>query len=153
MPEQLGIKIVHLERRVMHMRRRGRAHKEGMMIDKLLAAINMRKEPHVPHAPGRALIRHAQEIRRHEVEITGIELDLGRQVRDAEAVVAELVDGGGPSLEALEGALARFLLLEVVDEFLGELAGLGGYLAEDQIDGEAFGVEEGEAVAAAGGGG
>ena len=151
MPEQLGVEVVDLKRRVVHVARRGRTHEERMMIDILFAAVHVREESHLLLPVRRILFLHAHEIRGHEVEVAGIEADLGLQVGDAEAVVAELVDGGGAVVEALEGALARLFLFGVVDELLGQLAGFGGGLAEDEVDGEAFGVDEFEAVAAAGG--
>ena len=140
-----------LERRVVNMLRRRRGHEERMMIDVLVAAVNMPKEAHLLLPTRRTLFLHPQEVRGHYVEVAGIELDLSLQVGNAEAVVAELVDGGGTVVEALESSFARLLDLGVVDELLGQLTDFGGGLAEDQVDGEAFGVVELDAVTAAGG--
>lgn len=148
-PEQLGVEVVDLKRRVMHMARGRAAHEERMMIDVLVAAVNVREKPHLLLPAGRVLFGHAHEVRGHQVEVPRVEADLLLQVRDAQAVVAELVHGGGAVVEALEGARARLFLSRVVNELSRQFARFGGGLAVDQVDGEAFRVEELDTVAAA----
>lgn len=148
--EQLGVEVVDLKGRVMHMARRSRTHEERVMIDKLFAAVNVAEKGDLLLPARRLLFRHAHEVRGHEVEVPRVEADLLLQIGDAQAVVAELVHGGRAVVEALEGARARLFLFGVVDELLRQLARFGGALAVNQVDGEAFRVEELDTVAAAG---
>ena len=72
---------------------------------------------------------------------------------DAEAVVAEFVDGGWTGLEALEACLSGLGGLIVRGQYFGPGASGGFFLSVNEVDGEAFGVVESDHMAAARGGG
>lgn len=154
MAEILCVEIVHLERGVVHVRRRVRRQEERVMVDGHLAAVDVREERDIL---GLAFTlgpfgRHVEEVGRRDVERARVPLDLRREVTHAEPEVAQLVHRRGPGREAVEGAHARLMRLVVVDDLLRNRARLGRRrrcLSVDQVHGEAFRVAQRQDRAAA----
>lgn len=83
----LGIKIMHLKRAMMDVARLVSAHEEGVMIYKIVTTINMRKERHVlPSVRG----IYVEEVRRGEVEIARIKVDLFLEILHAQTEMPQL---------------------------------------------------------------
>ncbi len=62
-----------------------------MVVDKIFAAVNVGEERHVPLlAP---LLLNEEPVGWHKVEVPRVELPLRFEVGDAEAEMAELVEG------------------------------------------------------------
>lgn len=162
MPQILRIEIVHLEAGMMNMRSLVRAHEKGMVINIVLAAVDMAEDGHFlgvfrprtarPSAHLRVLgtgLVDVQNVRRHQVEMPRVEVELCGEVLHAEPVVSQLVDGSWTGLEALELALARGIQHIVDNQLCRKLSHCCWFLAMDQIDWEAFWIGEADHVSAA----
>ena len=79
---------MHLKGAVMHVASLVRAHEEGMMVDRLFAAINMSKDCYVLLLIFGSV--DVKEVRRDEVEVAGVELNLVGKVLDTETEMTEL---------------------------------------------------------------
>lgn len=71
----------------MHVGCRVRAHEERVMVDVLVATINMGKQGDVSFAP---LYLDIKEVRWDDIEVLGIEFDQSFKLCSADAVVTEL---------------------------------------------------------------
>lgn len=148
MSQVLGIKVMDLERAMVDMARRVLAHKERVVVHKLLATVDMCKQSNIlPLALG----AYVENVAGDEVKVARIEVDLRREVLHAQAVVAQLVHRGWAGLEAQEGSHSWLVRLGVVGEFLWERRDGEAGLPVDQVQGEALGVVYDDALAAAGG--
>lgn len=143
-PEHLGVVVVHLEGAVVHVAGLVGAHEEGVVVDVVVAAVDVREDGHV--LPGAVGLVDVEEVGGHEVEVLQVEVELAGEVLDAEAVVAQLgnsplsassssssssscratawtwlthlMHGGRAGLEPEKFADAGLLVLEVVGELL-----------------------------------
>ena len=101
----------------------------------------------------RSRVRRGQieDVRGDDVEMSCVPVHLLLEFVNYQSVVPEFVDFGGAFDEALELPLAWFVDF-VVDDELGLWCAGGGFvvgLAVDEVDGEAFGVVDGQDLAAA----
>ena len=88
-PEDLGVEIEHLERRMVHVPFGPLVEEEAVVVDELLAAVQMHERGHV------AALGVVQQIAGLEVEVAGPEVKGFGKVGDAHAGVAEFVHLGG----------------------------------------------------------
>lgn len=87
-PEHLGVEIKHLERRMVHVRFGPLEEKEGVVVDKLLATVQVHECGDV------AAFCVVQQVGGFEVEVAGPEVEGCGEVGDGHAEVAEFVDLG-----------------------------------------------------------
>lgn len=114
--EDLGVEVVRLKGRVVHVRGAGPLEEEeAVVVDELVASVQAEEDGHV----GAVVVVH--ELRGEEVEVFAVELVALGVVGHAHAEVAELVDGGGPLLEAGEGVLGAVLLFGLAIRLVLEL--------------------------------
>lgn len=119
--------------------RRVLAHEEGMMVDVVIAPVDVCKERYLDTCGWIVRVLNVHEIGRDEIKRAGVKLDLLLKVKDTEAVVAELVvcqyassdhapryyylvDCSWACCKTLEGSYARLIFFKVVYELLRELA-------------------------------
>lgn len=103
MSKMLCIEVVDLERAVVHMCRLIGRHEETMMIDEVLATIDVRENCYITFSRFGVGVRNEEEIRRHNVEVACIKLNLCREIGNTEAKVSKLegmsafscISGGG----------------------------------------------------------
>lgn len=123
MPQHLRVKVVRLEARVVHVHLGTLEEEEAVVVDEVGPAVQPEEDRLVDAR------RVVHELRREEVEVRRVEVVARREVGYAHAKVAELVDGGGALLEALElvGAAVFFGgLLGGRGSVVGLGAGKGG---------------------------
>lgn len=87
--EILRVKVVHLERTVVHVICLVRAQKEAVMINKLHSSIDVSEQRHVLPR-GTAVGLYPEKVRRDDIEVVGVELDLCCEVLHAQTVMTEL---------------------------------------------------------------
>lgn len=149
-PQLLSIVIMNFKTRMMHMTRFIRRHEKRMMIDGVVAPVDMHEHRDI-FSRFIVLDGDIEEICGCEIEGPAVPFELLVEVLDAETEVAEFMNGGGTWGEAVEFADSGFVGFVVVDDFVWEGAfGCKG-LAMDQVYGVAFWVGEGNNVATAGG--
>lgn len=84
----LRVKIMDLKRTVVNVRRIAAREEYGVMIDRLLTSINVRKHCHIPID---AFIRgYEEKIARHEVEVSCVPVKLSIKVLYTKPIVAKL---------------------------------------------------------------
>jgi hypothetical protein len=86
----LCVEIMHLERRVVHMRRRVGAHEEAVVVDVLLSTIDVCE--HSNDAPLAGFSIDIEKVTWHHVEMRRVEFEDCVEVLDAETVMAELME-------------------------------------------------------------
>jgi len=86
--QHLSVVVVYLERAVVYVARLVGAHEEGMVVDVVVAAVDVREDGHVLLRSVRLV--DVQEVRRYEVEVFQVEVQLAGKVLYAQTIVAEL---------------------------------------------------------------
>ena len=146
MPEVLRVVVMDLKTTMMHMRRGVRAHEERMMVHRRIPAIDVREDSHIFRLllltiPVILARRNVQEIRRREIEIPHIPLQLRREIFHAQAVVAQFVHSSRSRSKAVEFPHARLVVaLVVVDDFLRVVVLGSGLDPMHKRHGETFGI-------------
>lgn len=70
--------------------RRVLAHEEGMMVDVVIAPVDVCKERYLDTCGWIARVLNVHEIGRNEIKRAGVKLDLLLKVKNTETIVAEL---------------------------------------------------------------
>lgn len=83
----LSIVVMDFKRAVVDMRRGVCAQEERVVIDQVLATINMRKDRHILLD---AFLLHIEEIGGDDVKVVRIEIELRGEVLNAKSVVSKL---------------------------------------------------------------
>lgn len=89
MSQHLGVVVMHLERAVVHMRRWVGAQEEAVVVDGLLASVDVGEDCDGHFLAG--CLFDPEEVGWHDVELVRVELDHCVEVLHAKTEVAELV--------------------------------------------------------------
>jgi len=119
MTEILRVKVVDFETGVVDVRGWVRRHEESVMVNIVLSAVDVCEDGDIACLlVARRWIGDVEEVRRREIEIARVPLQLCWKVLYTEPVVAELVDSGWTRGEAVEFSDSWLVRLVVVDDLL-----------------------------------
>jgi hypothetical protein len=88
MAEKLCIKVMNFKRAMVYVRAFVRAQEKGVVVNIILASVDMRKQSNISLTS--ILFLDIKPIRRGEIEVIQIELPLRDKVSNTESIVTEL---------------------------------------------------------------